>query len=74
MKMKRKQAKPHSDTLAADADEDEERDERNALLKVLKKDLTADAGYQAALDTDDVVGLYLKEAGRVPALDCGKKK
>ncbi len=31
-------------------------------------DLTADAGYQAALDTDDVVGLYLKEAGRVPLL------
>jgi len=62
-----KEAKPHSDTLAADADEDED-DERDALLKVLKKDLTADAGYQAALDTDDVVGLYLKEAGRVPLL------
>lgn len=32
------------------------------------RDLTADAGYQQALDTDDVVGLYLKEAGRVPLL------
>jgi RNA polymerase primary sigma factor len=31
-------------------------------------DLTDDAGYQQALDTDDVVGLYLKEAGRVPLL------
>lgn len=31
-------------------------------------ELTEDAGYQAALDTDDVVGLYLKEAGRVPLL------
>jgi len=31
-------------------------------------ELTDDAGYQAALDTDDVVGLYLKEAGRVPLL------
>jgi len=61
-----KEAKPHSDTLAADADDED--DERDALLKVLKKDLTADAGYQAALDTDDVVGLYLKEAGRVPLL------
>jgi len=59
-----KGAKPLSDALAAD-DED---DERDALHKVLKKDLTADAGYQAALDTDDVVGLYLKEAGRVPLL------
>lgn len=31
-------------------------------------DLVQDAGYQQALDTDDVVGLYLKEAGRVPLL------
>jgi len=31
-------------------------------------DLTDDAGYQQALDSDDVVGLYLKEAGRVPLL------
>ncbi len=32
------------------------------------EDLTGDAGYQQALDSDDVVGLYLKEAGRVPLL------
>lgn len=31
-------------------------------------DLRDDAGYQQALETDDVVGLYLKEAGRVPLL------
>ena len=62
-----KVAKPHSDALVADTDY-QEHDERDALLNVLKKDLTADAGYQAALDTDDVVGLYLKEAGRVPLL------
>ena len=60
--------------LAAEADEvaeDEEEvanDERATLYRVLRQDLTADAGYQAALDTDDVVGLYLKEAGRVPLL------
>jgi RNA polymerase primary sigma factor len=32
------------------------------------KNLIDDAGYQHALDSDDVVGLYLKEAGRVPLL------
>ena len=62
-----KESKPVSESLIAESDEDEH-DERDALLKVLKKDLTSDAGYQAALDTDDVVGLYLKEAGRVPLL------
>jgi RNA polymerase primary sigma factor len=38
------------------------------LEKFDLRDLIDDAGYQQALDTDDVVGLYLKEAGRVPLL------
>jgi RNA polymerase primary sigma factor len=46
-----------------DFDEEEEGD-----LLDWDDDLTDDAGYQQALDTDDVVGLYLKEAGRVPLL------
>ena len=62
-----KESKPDRDALIAENDE-EDATERDALLAVLKKDLTSDAGYQAALDTDDVVGLYLKEAGRVPLL------
>lgn len=62
-----KESKPDRDSLIAESDEEDET-ERDALLAVLKKDLTSDAGYQAALDTDDVVGLYLKEAGRVPLL------
>ena len=62
-----KDDKPDADPLAA-LPEVDDKDERDALLRVLKKDLTSDAGYQAALDTDDVVGLYLKEAGRVPLL------
>lgn len=61
-----KPAKPEA--LIAASDDDEDDAERDALLQILKKDLTADDGYQAALDTDDVVGLYLKEAGRVPLL------
>lgn len=36
--------------------------------RLLFSDLIEDAGYTQALDTDDVVGLYLKEAGRVPLL------
>ncbi len=62
-----KDDKPDDDPLAA-LPEVDDKDERDALLRVMKKDLTSDAGYQAALDTDDVVGLYLKEAGRVPLL------
>ena len=62
-----KESKPVGDALIADSEEEDET-ERDALMAVLKKDLTSDAGYQAALDTDDVVGLYLKEAGRVPLL------
>lgn len=35
---------------------------------MIDSNLVEDAGYQQALDSDDVVGLYLKEAGRVPLL------
>ncbi|NPV68958.1 MAG: sigma-70 family RNA polymerase sigma factor [Anaerolineae bacterium] len=38
------------------------------LTTIEEFDLRDDAGYQQALETDDVVGLYLKEAGRVPLL------
>jgi len=48
-------------------DEDLEEEDLNFEMAHLS-DLINDAGYQQALDTDDVVGLYLKEAGRVPLL------
>lgn len=53
--------------IDADDDDSEEFDDNESMLWV-KKDLVTDAGYQQALDSDDVVGLYLKEAGRVPLL------
>jgi RNA polymerase primary sigma factor len=58
-------------TRDEEADEDESADEgEEATLdpSALYEDLSQDAGYQQAMDTDDVVGLYLKEAGRVPLL------
>jgi RNA polymerase primary sigma factor len=50
-----------------EAVEDEDAfDEQERTL--LLSDLIEDVGYSQAIDTDDVVGLYLKEAGRVPLL------
>ncbi len=46
----------------------EERGETRLDPSLLYENLVEDEGYQQALDTDDVVGLYLKEAGRVPLL------
>lgn len=51
-----------------DDEELEEDDDDDDELRIPDAELIQDAGYQAALDTDDVVGLYLKEAGRVPLL------
>lgn len=48
--------------------EDEESEEEEGEWLLEADDLVEDLGYQQAIDTDDVVGLYLKEAGRVPLL------
>lgn len=55
-------------TLVAEKPQEEEEEEDTLDPGKLYRDLIKDAGYQQALDTDDVVGLYLKEAGRVPLL------
>ncbi|MAS34672.1 MAG: RNA polymerase subunit sigma [Anaerolineaceae bacterium] len=47
-----------------DGDDDDDDDE----WMLENPDVATDLGYQQAIDTDDVVGLYLKEAGRVPLL------
>jgi len=53
--------------------EDDDNDEDNESKLLFGSDLTSDAGYMQALDTDDVVGLYLKEAGRVPLLTAAEE-
>ena len=60
---------PENDLAAPDLNGSfpDDEDDEFALLEI-DDDLTDDAGYQQAIDTDDVVGLYLKEAGRVPLL------
>lgn len=56
------------DDLDDEGEEDEEEDFDDNEINIPFNELIEDAGYQQALDTDDVVGLYLKEAGRVPLL------
>jgi RNA polymerase primary sigma factor len=55
-----------ADEMALD-DQDEEEGDDDWLIN--NPDIVEDLGYQQAMDTDDVVGLYLKEAGRVPLLN-----
>jgi RNA polymerase primary sigma factor len=60
------EAEPLSDDIILPEIDDVDDEEGDWLLQT--NDLVDDIGYQQALDTDDVVGLYLKEAGRVPLL------
>ena len=57
-----------SDSEEMSLAEEEDDEESDGQWPRGGSDIAEDLGYQQAMDTDDVVGLYLKEAGRVPLL------